>query len=60
MLSLETLAYAVARGVARAWFDVIAERGAAVREVADSGDSVRADRMRDAVRVVRAEQAGNP
>ena len=57
---LEELAYGVARGVVRAWFDVQAERAKAVVEVADPTDRDRADRFRNAVQLQQAAGIGNP
>ena len=46
---LERLAYAIARGIARAWWDVQRERTLAVEEAPSSADRKRADRFADAV-----------
>ena len=46
---LEQLAYAIARGVARAWFDVQRERTLAVEEAPTDADHRRADAFADAV-----------
>ena len=49
---LESLAYAIARGVTRAWFDVCAERKTAEVEKITDEDHARADRFADAIRGV--------
>ena len=49
MNPLETLAYAIARGVARAWFDVLEERKKATEEKVTDEDHARADRIRAAI-----------
>lgn len=54
----ESLAYAIARGIARAWFDAMDERELAVREVPDAKDRVRAANMRNGV--LRYIEASNP
>ncbi len=57
---LEQLAYGIAKGVARAWFEEADLRKLAEREVASTPDDPeRARRFRDAVERLRREQAGN-
>lgn len=53
----ESLAYAIARGIARAWFDAMDERELSVREVPNAEDRVRAANMRNGV--LRRIEAGD-
>jgi hypothetical protein len=54
----EDIAYGIARGVVRAYFDELDERQLAVEEVPSLEDRVRARRFRDAVGRVRDLPAG--
>jgi hypothetical protein len=58
--ALEAIAYGLARGAVRAWFDEMDARKLAEREVVSEEDLERARRFRAAVERVRREQAGNP
>lgn len=57
---LEALAYAIARGIARAWFEVKAEQTIAIEEKPDAEDRRRAANFAGAIGRVRPEQEGNP
>jgi hypothetical protein len=48
---LETLAYAISRGIIRGWLDVLRERETSVDEFVTDQDRLRAARMRDAIRL---------
>ena len=56
---LESIAYAIARGVARAWFDVRAEQSLALEEKPNADDKKRADNFAGAIRRVRSESEGD-
>jgi hypothetical protein len=56
---LEALAYAIARGIARAWFEVKAEQSLALEEKPDADDRRRAANFAGAIGRVRSESQGN-
>lgn len=56
---VEALAYAVARGVARAWFEVRAEQTLALEEKPNADDHDRAGNFANAIRRMRATEGGN-
>jgi hypothetical protein len=57
---LEALAYAIARGIARAWFEVKAEQTLAIEEKPDADDRRRAANFAGAIERVRSEPQGDP
>lgn len=56
---LEALAYAIARGIARAWFEVRAEQTLALEEKPNDEDKKRAGNFAGAIRRVRSESEGD-
>lgn len=55
----EALAYGIARGAIRAWYDIQEARSKADEERITDTDRARADRFRDAVHGVLEEEAGD-
>jgi hypothetical protein len=49
---IEVIVYAAARGAVRGYLDVLSERGTHVDEKVTDEDRARADRLRDAVRML--------
>ena len=60
MSMLEALAYSIARGIARAWFEVKAEQTLAIEEKPDADDRRRAANFAGAIERVRSESQGDP
>lgn len=56
---LESIFYAIARGVTRAYLDVLRERSTAVEELPADADRARADKFRDAVSGLSTPASGS-